>query len=562
MQFKLNIFESICYNKSLLSSQSDSVRIGSNGGFTGSYGNLSAGETFRTGFVGGRGESYRLNASGLQRISGCRERFTIRENLMKDTDVIGAGGDSSDVSADFSGGEPRPALSLVDAVALIVGIVIGAGIFSFPSLVAGSSSGPGMFLAVWLLGGVVSLIGVLCYAELASAFPSAGGDYTFLKRAFGPKLAFLFAWARLSVIQTGSVAILAFIFGDYATQLYSLGEFSPMLYAALIISVLTIINIIGIRFGTGVQKLLTGLELLGILTIIGAGFFFAPAEAAQTAAAVPDAGSGNSASASLGMAMIFVLLTFGGWNEAAYISSEMKRGSRQIAKALIIGICIITGIYILINYAYLNVLGLGGVAASQAVAGDVIRLTLGEEAAWLIGLMVAVAALTSANATIFTGARTNYALGRDFAVFAPLGRWNEKAGAPVNAFIVQGAIALALVALGMWTRKGISTIVDYTAPVFWVFFLLVGISLFVLRYKEPDVNRPFRVPFYPVTPILFCLISGYLLYSSLAYTGRGALVGVGVLLVGALLLAALPTIEGFMQANTITKGDKDEVSTI
>ncbi len=458
-------------------------------------------------------------------------------------------------------GEPKPALSMIDAIALVVGIVIGAGIFSFPSLVAGNSTSSTMFLSVWVLGGLVSLVGVLCYAELATAFPSAGGDYTFLKRAFGNKLAFLFAWARMSVIQTGAVAILAFIFGDYATQFYSLGEFSPMIYAALIISVLTIINIIGIQFGAGVQKVLTGLEVLGILTIIIAGFFFAPAQVAETATAATSAADSGTAAA-IGMAMVFVLLTFGGWNEAAYISSEMKGGSKKIAKALIIGIIIITTLYILINLAYLNVLGLSGVAASTAVASDVMRLTFGESAAWLIGLMVAIAALTSANATIFTGARTNYALGRDFPVFAPLGKWNDRADAPINAFIVQGVIALALVGLGMWTREGISTIVDYTAPIFWVFFLLVGISLFVLRWKEPDVKRPFRVPLYPLTPLVFCLTSTYLLYSSLAYTGFGAFVGVGVLLVGALLLAALPYIESYMQANKIRRDKDEEVSTI
>ncbi len=458
-------------------------------------------------------------------------------------------------------GEPKPALSIVDAIALTVGIVIGAGIFSFPSLVAGNTSSATMFLLVWILGGLVSLVGALCYAELASAFPSAGGDYTFLKRAFGDKLAFLFAWARMSIIQTGSAAILAFIFGDYATQIYSLGEFSPMIYAAIIISVLTIVNIIGIQFGAGIQKILTSLEILGILTIIVAGFFFAPATAAAPAASAAAGGETSGTAASLGMAMVFVLLTFGGWNEAAYISSEMKRGSKQIAKALIIGIIIITALYVLINLAYLNVLGLRGVAGSEAVAGDVMRLTLGDGAAWLIGLMVAIAALTSANATIFTGARTNYALGRDFRVFAPLGRWNDQADAPINAFIVQGVIALALVGLGMWTREGIKTIVDYTAPVFWIFFLLVGISLFVLRRKEPAVKRPFRVPLYPLTPLVFCLTSAYLLYSSLAYTGFGAFVGVGVLLVGALLLAALPTIEGFLQANQ-SRREKDEISTI
>jgi amino acid transporter len=265
--------------------------------------------------------------------------------------------------------------------------------------------------------------------------------------------------------------------------------------------------------------------------------------------------------------MVFVLLTFGGWNEAAYISAEMRRGSRQIAKALITGILIITALYVLVNLAYLNVLGLEGVAASKAVAGDVMRLTFGEGAAWLIGLMVAIAALTSINATIFTGARTNYALGRDFPLFTLLGRWNARADAPINAFIVQGVISLGLVALGMWTREGIQTIVDYAAPVFWFFFLLVGISVFVLRRKEPNAARPFRVPLYPLTPIIFCLTSCYLLYSSLTYALAdenkrwGGIVGIGVLLLGAILLLALPTIENFLQLNQ-TRRSEDEISAI
>ncbi len=465
---------------------------------------------------------------------------------------------SKNFGNDAKTAEPQPVLSLFDAVALIVGIVVGAGIFSFPSLVAANTGSTLTFLAVWILGGVVSLVGAMCYAELAAAFPSAGGDYHFLKRAFGNQLAFLFAWARMSIIQTGSVAILAFIFGDYVAQLYSLGEFSPIIYAALVIAVLTAINIIGIQFGAGVQKLLTSLQVLGILTILTAGFFFAPAE---TTAAAATTAADSPAISSIGLAMVFVLLTFGGWNEAAYISAEMRRGSRQIARALIIGIFIITALYLLVNLAYLNVLGLDGVAGSQAVAGDLMRLTFGETGVWLIGLLVATAALTSANATIFTGARTNYALGRDFAVFAPLGRWNARADAPINAFIVQGVIALALIGLGMLTREGIKTIVDYTAPVFWFFFLLVGIALFVLRRKEADAKRPFRVPLYPLTPLIFCLSSAYLLYSSLAYTGWGAFVGVVVLAIGALLLAVLPLIENILQINQ-TRRNEDEVSTI
>ncbi|HSI87500.1 MAG TPA: APC family permease, partial [Pyrinomonadaceae bacterium] len=321
------------------------------------------------------------------------------------------------------------------------------------------------------------------------------------------------------------------------------------------ISVLTLINIIGIQFGTGTQRILTSLQIVGILVLIGVGIFMAPAEPAMAAAA----GDGVPAVTTLGLAMVFVLLTFGGWNEAAYISAEMRSGKRQIARALILGIFIITALYVLVNFAYLNVLGLSGVASSSAVAGDVMRATLGDGAAWVIGLMVAVAALTSANATIFTGARTNYALGLDFPALGILGRWNDRADSPVNAFIVQGLIALALVGLSIWTREGISSIVDYTAPVFWFFFLMVGISLFVLRRKEPDIERPFRVPLYPVAPAIFCLTSAYLLYSSLAYTGYGSLVGVAVLLVGAVILAIITFSETYFDKPQIRR-EEDEIS--
>ncbi|MCX2738991.1 APC family permease [Pontibacter anaerobius] len=432
---------------------------------------------------------------------------------------------------------PKPVLGKVDAISMIVGIVVGAGIFRTPSLVAANTDGAAMFLVAWLLGGLVSLIGALCYAELTTTFPNAGGDYHFLTRAFGKKPAFLFAWARMSVIQTGSIALLAFIIGDYAAQIYSIGELSSVVYAALVVTLLTGINIIGISVGAGTQKLLTALEVLGILIVITAGLFFAPS--GSTASAPPAA---PETANSLGLAMVFVLLTFGGWNEAAYISAELRSGRKGMASVMILSILLITTIYVLMNLSYLNVLGLQGMAQSSAVAGDLMGAVFGEGGLVLIGVIVAIAALTSANATIFTGARTNYALGRDFPVFGFLGKWNPRTSSPVNAFLVQGAIALALIGLGYITRNGFETMVEYTAPVFWFFLLLVGIALFVLRRKEPHLNRPFRVPLYPFTPLIFCLTSAYLLYSSLVYTGLGALVGVAVLLIGVLLLLALPAL--------------------
>lgn len=434
--------------------------------------------------------------------------------------------------------KPKRVLGAADAIALIVGIVIGAGIFRTPSLVAGNVESGGLMLTVWLVGGLVSLIGALCYAELTTTFPHTGGDYHFLMRAFGKRTAFLFAWARMSVIQTGSIALLSFIFGDYVTQIYSLGEYSPVIYAAIIVFVLTAINIAGIHMGARAQKILTTLEVSGILAVIVVGLFLVPAATDVSFNFTPITDPGNS----LGLAMVFVLLTFGGWNEAAYISAELHSGKKKMAFALILSILIITAIYLLINIAYLKGLGMEGMAASTAVAGDLMGVVFGKVGVTVISLIVAVCAMTSANATIFTGARSNYALGRDFTAFSFMGKWKSEVKGPVNAFIIQGVIALVLVSFGLFSRSGFETMIDYTAPVFWFFLLMVGISLFVLRKKEPNISRPFRVPFYPLLPLIFCISSAYLLYSSIAYTGWGALVGIGVLLIGVLFLLFKPSI--------------------
>ncbi|MFZ5660949.1 MAG: APC family permease [Pseudomonadota bacterium] len=427
---------------------------------------------------------------------------------------------------------PQPKLRLLDAIALIVGIVVGAGIFKTPSLVAAHAGSAELVLLAWLLGGVVSLIGALCYAELASAYPHPGGDYHYLARAFGRNLAFLFAWARFTVIPTGSIALLAFVFGDYASQLWRLGEHSASIYAAFVVALFTGVNVLGIRQGKGVQNLLTSMEVAGLLLIIAAGLAFA-APPAEPLPAAPAAGAAQGAA---GLVMVFVLLTYGGWNEAAYVSAELRGGRRGIAWALIWSIGIVTALYLLANWAFLHGLGLAGMAGSEAVASDLMRRVAGEDGTRLISALIALAALTSINATILTGARTNYALGRDFPRFAALGRWRARAGTPGNALLAQGAVALLLVGLGTLTRRGFETMVEYTAPVFWFFFLLTGIALFVLRAREPAAPRPFRVPLYPLTPLIFCASSAYLLYASLAYTGIGALFGVAVLAAGVPLL--------------------------
>jgi amino acid transporter len=427
-------------------------------------------------------------------------------------------------------GAPKQLLRTRDAIAIIVGLVIGAGIFQLPPLVAGNSANETVFYLLWVAGGVISIIGALCYAELATAYPNAGGDYYFIQRAFGRPLSFLFAWARIAVITTGAIAVLGYTFGEYASNIVRLGPNSSAIYAALAVLALTAINLAGLRETKGTQNVLTSLEVLGVVAVIVTGILLvapaapvsAPAEAKAWTAGAP-------------LAILFILFTYGGWNEAAYISAELKQ-RRSMVVALVASLAIVTVLYLAINYAYVRTLGLEGVAKSQTVAADVLKAHFGDLGAKVISLIVAVSALTSINATIIVGARSNYALGRDWPMFAWLGRWNANADAPRNSLYVQCAVALILIVAGAFTDK-VKTMVDYTMPVFWFFFTLAGIALFVLRVRDPGTPRPFKVPLYPLTPIIFVLTCAYLLYSSLAYVQGGAWAGIGVLAVGLVLLA-------------------------
>jgi basic amino acid/polyamine antiporter, APA family len=423
---------------------------------------------------------------------------------------------------------PRPTLSLADAVGIIVGIVICAGIFKTPALVAGNVGDTATLVLAWILGGLISLIGALCYAELASTYPDAGGDYHFLTRAFGPRLSFLFAWGRLTVIQTGSIALLAFVLGDYASAVLPLGAYSTPLYAAVVVAALTLLQVAGAPKAAFAQNVLTSIEVLGVLLVAFVGLFSSGAGPAASAAA--------SSSAGFGLVMVFVLLTYGGWNEASYVSAEVHEPGRNMVRALVLSILIVTALYVAVNVALVRGLGLAGLAASKAPAADLLERLTGRGTAVLVSVMVIVSTLTSINATVFTGARSAYAVGRDFTPFRVLGRWHAGRQAPVNALVAQAIIALLLIGVGALTRRGFETMVEYTAPVFWTFILLAGIALFVLRRREPDRPRPFRVPFYPVTPLVFCATCAYLLYSSLAYTGFGALLGVAVVATGAIVL--------------------------
>ena len=436
---------------------------------------------------------------------------------------------------------PREVLGLRAAVAIIVGVVIGAGVFKAPSMVASlAGSTPWMFGA-WLLGGLVSLVGALCYAELATSHPHPGGDYHFLQLAYGHRVSLLFGWARLTVITTGSVALLAFVFGDYLTAVLPLPGLSAAgssaVYAALAVVVLSWVNLRGVALGAGAQVWLTALEIGGLLLVVLAAVALAPGPDGAVGASGTAAAVGAPSPAAFGLAMVFVLLTYGGWNEAAYISAELRDSRRNMVRALVLSIALITGLYLLVAWAYWEGLGMQGMARSEAIAADLLRRAFGPAGQTAISLMVAVAALTSINATLIVGARTAYALGRDWRVLRPLGRWDSARGTPPVALQAQCIAALLLVAVGGAAGGGFVAMVEYTAPVFWLFFLLTGVSLFLLRRREPARPRPFRVPLYPLLPLLFCGVCAYMLWSSLTYVAGQRLGGFNAAWISVTVLA-------------------------
>ena len=426
---------------------------------------------------------------------------------------------------------PKPVLSLFDVIAATAGIVIGAGLFRLPSAVVAEIGSEAWVLALWAAGGAVSLIGALCYAELSTAFPSAGGEYHFLSGAFGQRIAFLFAWARVTVAQTGNLVLLAFVFGDYAAESLSLGPAGAAAAAALAATAVTLLNVSGLRLTVATQRWLFVATLAGLALLVMTGLTI------EGPAPAPSAPSSSPNIAAIGGAMVLVLFTYGGWNEAAYVSAEVREPERNMTRALVLSILLITVCYVVVNWAYLRALGLDGVAASPAVASEVMRRGIGDTAARFMTLLVLVIVLKSMNVATLTGARTAYALGRDVAGFRYFGQWNAARNAPVRALWLQLGMALALIGFGALSRSGVATTIDYLSPVFWLFFLLTGLSLFVLRRKYPDTPRPFRVPLYPWLPILFCANAAFMLYASIEFAGQGALVGLAVLGLGIPVMA-------------------------
>jgi basic amino acid/polyamine antiporter, APA family len=429
--------------------------------------------------------------------------------------------------------EPKRELSLLDSVCIIVGIIIGAGIFETAPTVAACMGGWGGALGVWLVGGCLALTGALCYAELATAYPRAGGDVVYLTRAYSPGAGFLFGWSQLAIVRPGDIALMAFVFARYAEQLYSpfpaeSGLNIPF-YATLAITALTVVNVVSVKQGKWTQNVLTIAKTVGLLAIIGVGLF---GTRAAPVTGAPQAFGGT------GLALILVLFTFGGWNEIAYVASEVKDPRRNIVRALVIGTVGVTGLYLLANVAFLKALTYNGMAQSEAVAVDVVAAVLPATAARAVAVVVCISALGAVNGLIFTGARITYALGSEHTAFRGLSRWNAQSGTPTRALVLQGALSLAIV---LFAGSFIAAII-YTAPVVWLFFLATGLSVFRLRRKEPNTDRPYRVLGFPLTPAVFCLCCIFMFWNCVTYAYKvkpsGLAVLAGTLVLGLLMYLA------------------------
>jgi amino acid transporter len=427
-------------------------------------------------------------------------------------------------------------LSVMDATMVLVGVVIGIGIFGFPPLVAQHAHSDAVYIGLWCAGGLVMLVGALCYAELGSAYPGAGGEYLYLTRAWGPRVGLMFAWARCSVIQTGAIAVVAFIYGDYAHRLLPLGSQGPAVHAAISIVVLTGLNMIGTRYSKRLQWVFTVLTLIALAAVLIACLTASGSHTPTPGAPAPL--SGNTAGL-LGMGMVFVLLTYGGWNEAAYLSGELRDPGRNMSRVLLIGTAVVTGAYVLTNIALLEIFGLQGLRDTPALGAEVMQLAAGPYAAAMLSLTICATALSTINGTIITGARVYYALGRDVPRLQALAGWSARNETPISALLVQGGITLALVVLGALSQNSVQTMVAYTAPVFWLFMMLVAASVWRLRRLDPDRPRPFRVPLFPLPPLLLALTCAGLVVSSAMYAGAGALIGLVVLAAGVPLMRLL-----------------------
>lgn len=416
-------------------------------------------------------------------------------------------------------------LGLFSATMLVIGGIIGAGIFLNPAVVAARVRTPGLTLAVWALGALVALIGAFVFAELGQRRPRAGGGYAYLREAFGPLAGFLYAWALLLAIATGAAAAVAMTFAGYAVELLGWQPAMQQPLAAGAIVLLTGINLVGVRPAAWTQNVFTVLKLAAIAVLVVAALF---ATGATTPDAAPLAPLEGSLVQAIGWALVPVLFAFGGWQQTNFVAEELVDPERNLPRALVIGVACVAVAYLLVNVAYLDALGVDGLATSIAPAAETMAVVAGEPGRRLIAAGIVASTFGFLNLVILVSPRVYQAMARDGLFFASFARLHPRWKTPVVAILAQGAWAIALIYSGSYGQ-----LLDWVVFADWIFFGLTAATLFVLRRRDGEGRGGFRVPLHPWSTGLFIAAAIYVvLFGSVLANPGNALRGTLLLLAG------------------------------
>jgi basic amino acid/polyamine antiporter, APA family len=406
-------------------------------------------------------------------------------------------------------------ITTLHATALVVGIIIGASIFVQPSVITGAVPTTAGVYSVWIVSGVLTLFGALIAAELASAYPQAGGVYVFLREAFSPALGFLWGWAMFWTMHTGIIAVIAMVFARYASFFFPVGDAGLRAFAVSAILILTFVNYLGVRQGSLVQTTFTILKVAAVVAIIIAAFALRPTDPCAAGCRV----SGSLTAGKFPLAVVAGLFAFGGWHMVTYAAEETQNPERTIPRALVIGVSIVTVCYIALNAAYFHVLRPDQIASSTRVAADAADAVLGHGGAALMSAIVVVSTFGALNGVILSGPRAYLAMARDGLLVRWAAEIHPRYRTPHRAILLQGAWAILLVSTG--TYRALFTRVVYTE---WIFFALMAAGLMRLR-SRPDYKPAYRVWGYPAVPVVFIVLSAYIVINQVVTDGMNAWLG-------------------------------------
>jgi len=416
-------------------------------------------------------------------------------------------------------------LTLYGLIMVAIGSCIGSGIFVTPSQIAGLIPSSGLILLVWALGGLIALTGALTFGELGSMFPKAGGIYVFLKEAYGGWLGFLYGWAYLVIITSGSIAVLSLAFSHYLSFFIPMDNTWRTITSIITIAALTTLNVFRAKFGEIFSNIFTGLKIIGILVIICTGFFLGNSDIS-----FKDFGFTTTSAAGLssfGVALTGVLFSYGGWQHASFLAGETRNPSRNVPVAMITGAAVVTMIYLLVNTSYMLLLPVNTIATSEKVAAEAVSTVI-PFGGMLVAGLIAISTFGTIGIYTLSAPRIYYAMAEDGLFFRSIAKVHPVFKTPVNAIIVQSAWSVVLLLL--WGT--LENLITYTVSVEWVFFTLAAIGIFIFRKKLKNAERPYKTFGYPVTPLIFIVINTWFVINIMINKPLHMLIGFAFLLLG------------------------------